>query len=47
MASKFSGLQAVNANSYLNALVQTLYMTLDFRQEVYNWEYVPEVHGEE
>ena len=40
------GLSNQGATCYMNSLLQTLYMTPDFRNEIYRWQYDSEKHGE-
>ncbi|KAL0232047.1 hypothetical protein PCE1_003043 [Barthelona sp. PCE] len=41
----YLGLSNQGATCYMNSLIQTLYMTPELRTMVYNWKYVPDVHG--
>ena len=43
---EFVGLSNQGATCYMNSLLQTLYMTPDFRNEIYKWQYDREKHGE-
>jgi ubiquitin C-terminal hydrolase len=43
----FVGLSNQGATCYMNSLLQTLYMTPEFRQRLYRWHYDPEKHGPE
>ena len=36
---KYRGLQNQGATCYLNSLIQTLYMTPEFRSILYSWDY--------
>jgi ubiquitin C-terminal hydrolase len=42
----FIGLSNQGATCYMNSLLQTLYMTPNFRNELYKWQYDREKHGE-
>jgi ubiquitin carboxyl-terminal hydrolase 47 len=42
----FVGLSNQGATCYMNSLLQTLYMTPEFRRNLYMWKYDPEKHGE-
>lgn len=43
---EFVGLNNQGATCYMNSLLQTLYMTPEFRKHIYAWEYNPEKHGD-
>ena len=43
---EFVGLGNQGATCYMNSLLQTLYMTPEFRREIYKWKYDPDQHGE-
>ena len=43
---EFVGLSNQGATCYMNSLLQTLYMTPEFRKELYRWVYDAERHGE-
>ena len=43
---KYIGLGNQGATCYLNSAIQTLYMTPEFRKNIYGWTYNEEVHGE-
>ena len=43
---EFVGLSNQGATCYMNSLLQTLFMTPDFRNELYKWQYDRERHGE-
>lgn len=43
---EFVGLTNQGATCYMNSLLQTLYMTPEFRSEIYKWEFDPERHGD-
>jgi len=43
----FAGLKNQGATCYLNSLLQTLYMTLELRQAIFQWEYDLELDGED
>ena len=42
---KYIGLKNQGATCYLNSLIQTLFMTPEFRYELFKWEYNPELNG--
>ena len=42
----YVGLGNQGATCYMNSLLQTLFMTPEFRQQLYKWEYSPEKHGD-
>eukprot|EP00961_Rhodomonas_salina_P068321 917109-Rhodomonas_salina.2 len=42
---KLTGLLNQGGTCYLNSLIQTLYMTSDFRSFVYRWHHNPSRHG--
>lgn len=42
----YVGLSNQGATCYMNSLLQTLYMTPDFRIEIYKWFYEPDKHGD-
>eukprot|EP01080_Neovahlkampfia_damariscottae_P005080 gene5080-8680_t len=44
---KHVGLSNQGATCYLNSLIQTLMMTPEFRQKLYQWNYEPQIHGED
>jgi ubiquitin carboxyl-terminal hydrolase 47 len=39
---RFVGLSNQGATCYMNSLLQTLYMTPEFRTALYKWKYNPE-----
>eukprot|EP00727_Mastigamoeba_balamuthi_P011113 m51a1_g6624 putative tryptophanyl-trna synthetase (1035) ;mRNA; f:51910-56018 len=41
----FVGLRNQGATCYLNSLLQTLFMSMEFRSAVYSWTYDPRIHG--
>lgn len=43
---EFVGLNNQGATCYMNSLLQTLYMTPEFRKYVFQWQYEPEKHGD-
>ena len=42
---KYSGLSNQGATCYLNSLLQSLYMTPEFRLNILKWKYDPNLHG--
>ena len=44
--TKYIGLKNQGATCYLNSLIQTLFMTPEFRYELLKWNYNPAVDGE-
>ncbi|CDW75353.1 ubiquitin carboxyl-terminal hydrolase [Stylonychia lemnae] len=42
---KYLGLCNQGATCYMNSLLQALYMTPEFRQFIYSWDYNPDLHG--
>jgi ubiquitin carboxyl-terminal hydrolase 47 len=46
-ATGYVGLSNQGATCYLNSLLQTLFMTPDFRTALYQWRYDPATHGDE
>jgi ubiquitin carboxyl-terminal hydrolase 47 len=42
---KYIGLKNQGATCYLNSLIQTLFMTPEFRYEILKWEYNKELNG--
>ena len=43
---KYIGLKNQGATCYLNSLIQTLFMTPEFRYEILKWNYDPSLNGE-
>lgn len=43
---KFVGLSNQGATCYMNSLLQTLYMTPEFREKIYQWQYDQSKHGD-
>lgn len=44
MEPNYKGLANIGATCYMNSLLQTLFMTPDFRQAVYQWHYNDRIH---
>lgn len=44
---KYLGLNNQGATCYMNSLLQTLYMTREFREHLFAWKYDPTKHGKE
>lgn len=42
----YIGLGNQGATCYMNSLLQSLYMTPEFRQFIYSWQYIPDLHGD-
>ena len=42
---KYIGLANQGATCYMNSLLQSLYMTPEFRQFIYSWKYNEDLHG--
>jgi ubiquitin carboxyl-terminal hydrolase 47 len=43
---KYSGLNNQGSTCYLNSLIQTLFMTPEFRLNILNWKYQEKLHGQ-
>ena len=43
---KYIGLKNQGATCYLNSLIQTLFMTPEFRYELFKWKFNPELNGD-
>jgi ubiquitin C-terminal hydrolase len=44
--SEYTGLSNQGATCYMNSLLQTLFMTPEFRDKLYSWQYDQDRHGE-
>ena len=44
-ADGFVGLRNQGATCYLNSIIQSLFMTTEFRNEIFQWKYDERVHG--
>lgn len=44
MEPNYQGLANIGATCYMNSLLQTLFMTPEFRQAVYDWQYNDRIH---
>ncbi len=43
---KYIGLSNQGATCYMNSLLQSLYMTPEFRQFIYSWKFNEDLHGD-
>jgi ubiquitin C-terminal hydrolase len=43
----YKGLSNIGATCYMNSLLQTLFMTPEFRYNIYKWKYDPKIHPKE
>ena len=44
MDEGYKGLANIGATCYMNSLLQTLFMTPEFRHEIYQWQYNDRIH---
>lgn len=44
---KYKGLANIGATCYMNSLLQTFYMTPEFRNAIYKWKYNSQIHGKQ
>ena len=42
----YAGLSNQGATCYMNSMLQTLFMTPEFRQQIYNWKYDVNVNAD-
>lgn len=44
MELNYKGLSNIGATCYMNSLLQTLFMTPEFREAIYKWKYDEKIH---
>ena len=44
MSANYKGLPNIGATCYINSLLQTLFMTPEFREGIYEWRYNEKIH---
>lgn len=47
MTEGYKGLANIGATCYMNSLLQTLFMTREFRNGIYRWQYEKDIDGKQ